>query len=158
QNEPKPVPAAPQNVAPTAPSSPTPQPLPTQAVVPEKPVTSLPAPTLDPETIEGTSRDEMRSRRRGRRGGRRRRKGAALESGATPGQPDAAVGGDFDDEDRSRDSRGGSPSQRAATPAPAKPSNVSAMSATESRADSTPAPVASSTPHVGENAERPTIA
>ncbi|HEY6986022.1 MAG TPA: Rne/Rng family ribonuclease, partial [Rhodanobacteraceae bacterium] len=67
QNEPKAPPAAAANASP-APA--------TQQAggTPEKAAPTLPAPSLDPALIEGTPRDEMRSRRRGRRGGRRRRK------------------------------------------------------------------------------------
>ncbi|HVT33049.1 MAG TPA: Rne/Rng family ribonuclease, partial [Rhodanobacteraceae bacterium] len=70
QGEPRTPAAAPVTPASSAnTSSPTPV-----AATPERSTPSLPAPTLDPALIEGTSRDEMRSRRRGRRGGRRRRK------------------------------------------------------------------------------------
>jgi len=100
------------------------------AAMPER--VALPAPSLDPSSIEGGARDEMRSRRRGRRGGRRRRKGAAGAEGAEmPSQQNAGTTGDFDDEDRSRESRGASQQQRAVTPPP--------PSATQPRAASTPA-------------------
>ncbi|HET7925482.1 MAG TPA: ribonuclease E [Rhodanobacteraceae bacterium] len=101
--------------APSAPSAQPQTPAPT-AAMPER--VTLPAPSLDPETIEGTSRDEMRSRRRGRRGGRRRRKGAVGSEGVTSPQQSSATGSDFDDEDRNRESRGHAHARPATPPPP----------------------------------------
>jgi ribonuclease E len=105
---------------------------------------ALPAPSLDPDSIEGTSRDEMRSRRRGRRGGRRRRKGAAAaEDNASP-QHDAATGGDFDDEDQSRDSRAHAearpktPPPQSAQPQPQPQSAPTSAIASHHESDSAP--------------------
>ncbi len=124
---------------------------------------TLPAPSLDPSTIEGTSRDEMRSRRRGRRGGRRRRKGAGEAEGSIESsQQPAASGGDFDDEDRGRDSRAAAQARAAATTrAPVAQPNVSADeprnfdSSTTTDAASTPVtPAHPMSPATTPNAER----
>ncbi len=105
QNEAKPV-AAPSPAPGSASAATTPAPLPSTAATSERP--PLPAPTLDPASLEGAPRDEMRSRRRGRRGGRRRRKGAAAAVGDTSAgspQPGADSAKDFDDEDAGREAR-----------------------------------------------------
>ncbi|HVV96778.1 MAG TPA: Rne/Rng family ribonuclease [Rhodanobacteraceae bacterium] len=96
-SEPKAPSAAPASAPPTAPAAAAAE---TPAATPERIVSSLPAPTLDPALIEGTPRDEMRSRRRGRRGGRRRRKAGETAGDATASsRNDVPDGNDFDDED-----------------------------------------------------------
>jgi len=117
--EAKPTQPAPiAEVATSTPAPPSAQPQTAMPVTAMPERMTLPAPSLDPETIEGTSRDEMRSRRRGRRGGRRRRKGAAAAEGVTSPQQNTAPGRDFDDEDRGRDSRGHAHARPATPPPP----------------------------------------
>jgi ribonuclease E len=119
---------------------------------------ALPAPSLDPASIEGTSRDEMRSRRRGRRGGRRRRKGAAGDEGAVEApQQHASTGSDFDDEDRNRESRSASRPRPTTPPPSAAPTPASESRSVDSES-ATSAPVTPSQPMSSmqtETAERP---
>ncbi len=125
------------------------------AATPER--VALPAPSLDPSSIEGGSRDEMRSRRRGRRGGRRRRKGAGgADDAALPAQPNAAGGSDFDDEDRGRESRGASHPRPVTPPPPSAPMAGSESRSTEAFTASSP-PVASQplSPAPAQPSERP---
>jgi len=119
---------------------------------------ALPAPSLDPATIEGTSHDEMRSRRRGRRGGRRRRKGATGAEGAVePQLQQAATGSDFDDEDRNRDARSASHSRATPPPPSAAQPSAAPTPSSESRSfDSesvTSSPVVPSQPMSSTQAE-----
>ncbi|HSS07750.1 MAG TPA: ribonuclease E/G, partial [Rhodanobacteraceae bacterium] len=161
QPEAKPAAVAAAAASQTTPTSGAPSTAPPQQIAPlaiaalERIATALPAPTLDPASVEGTPRDEMRSRRRGRRGGRRRRKGATAEAGIETA-PQGATVGDFDDEDRGRDSRG------AASPRPApSPRPVASAAPTNEQRDSTSAAPASSAPSQkventrSQDAERP---
>jgi ribonuclease E len=166
QGELKPQPVAQPAAAASATPAPSteqkaPSPAPVVAAATTEPrPTTLPAPSLDPESIEGP-RDEMRSRRRGRRGGRRRRKGAAAADGMTP-QQNAIPGDDFDDEDEleaqsalpSQAAAATQPSTPAPSPKPASEPRAAEPRATETSSSTTPSQTQPSQPRPSSPAPR----
>ncbi len=117
EREPRPAQDA-RPAAATAPPKPAASPAVTPAATPTQPVTPVASGEAPRGADDETSRDELRTRRRGRRGGRRRRKDGPAANDANANTPDA-LGIDIDDEDGDDDAPRKAPMP--STPAVARP-------------------------------------